>query len=393
MRRDRDERRPTILYLVTSDVSSVFLRGQLAHLIEHGFRVVVGTRFEHGDPADRLDLGVDTIDLPFVRQPTPLGDLRALWATFRAIRRLRPDVVNSSTPKAGLLGTLAATAARVPVRVYVVRGLRFETATGRGRRALIALERLTARLATHVVFNSASSRAVAEAEGVLRPGRGRVLGGGSGNGIDISRFAVLPSRRSARATLGLPNVAETDPRDTVIGFVGRLTKDKGIGDLVEVFSELTTRASRLRLLVVGSFEGGDALDDATRRIIDEHPRIHHLGWTDDVATIYRAIDVLAFPSYREGLPNAPLEAQLCGTPVVGYAATGTVDAVRHGVTGLLAPVGDREALTAALATLVDDPERAGELGAAGREWVAASFRREVIWAALLELYRSALAAR
>jgi len=387
-----------ILYLLTDEISSVLVRGQLGYLHEHGFNVTVAAR--RADPDDppepgKWDHGVTVEHVPFVREPSPIADLRALWATIRLIRVIRPTIVNASTPKAGLLGSGAAWLCRVPVRVYVVRGFRFETATGWRRRLFRSLEWLAIRCANHVIFNSRSLMAVGEAEGVIRPGRGEVIGAGSGNGIDVSRFAddQLPTREAARAQFGLPEDAD------VVGFVGRFTKDKGIEDLVEVFETLPADAARqpdngepasLWLLLVGQFEAGDPVTANTRRTIEQHERIVVVPWLERTGVAYRAMDVLAFPSYREGLPNVPLEAQLCGIPVVGYAATGSVDAVDAG--GRLVRVGDAAGLTAALDGLLSDPGEAERLGSAGYRQVRERFARELVWSALAQRLTRACAA-
>jgi glycosyltransferase involved in cell wall biosynthesis len=387
VRFDGGGRLPT-LYLLTDEISSVLVRGQLGYLIEHGFDVTVGTR--RSDPNGPLQPGkwddaVAVEHVAFVREPSPIADVRALWATIRLIRRTRPTIVNASTPKAGLLGMLAAWLCRVPVRVYVVRGLRFETATGWRRRVFTRVERVTIGCANHVIFNSRSLMTVAEREGIIRRGRGEVLGAGSGNGIDLARFAddQLPSRAEARTKFGLPADAP------VVGFVGRFTRDKGIDDLVEMFgSSFGDRPAEEPdpwLLLVGTFEDGDPVDDATRTTIESHGRIIVVPWLDHPGVAYRAMDVLAFPSYREGLPNVPLEAQLCGVPVVGYAATGTVDAVAPG--GALVPVGDAEGLGRALAAhlhvSVASPEQR-----ASASWVIEQFGRPRVWNELVERYRS-----
>ena len=286
--------------------------------------------------------------LPFVREPSPVADLRALWATIRLIRRLRPTIVNASTPKAGLLGMLAAWLCRVPVRVYVVRGFRFETATGWRRRLFRSLEWVAIRCANHVLFNSRSLMAVGEREGLIKPGRGEVIGGGSGNGIDVSRFAddVLPTRAEARERFGLPAEA------TVVGFVGRFTRDKGIADLVERVHLDAARAARRVAAAGRPVRGGRPRPArrAGRRSNTTNGSSPCRGSTTP-GVAYRAMDLLAFPSYREGLPNVPLEAQLCGVPVVGYAATGTVDAVAPG--SALVPVGDVQALSEEIVAQVD----------------------------------------
>jgi glycosyltransferase involved in cell wall biosynthesis len=234
-----------------------------------------------------------------------------------------------------------------------------------------------------VIFNSRSLKAVAESEGIVQPGRGVVLGAGSGNGIDVERFAAdqLPRRDDARARFGLPADVK------VIGFVGRFTKDKGIEDLVEAFASDLGPGDGSWLLLVGTFEPGDPVGIHVRALIETHPRIVVAHWLDHPGAAYRAMDVLAFPSYREGLPNVPLEAQLCGVPVVGYAATGTVDAIVDGVTGVLVPVGEAESLAEAITMLLADDSRRQRMGAAGRARSAGQFDRRALWQELADLYR------
>lgn len=391
---------PTVLVLFTDSISTRLIRGQLGHLGSTGFDIHVGTAISPsgGPPAaadwDRLraslDPGVIPHHLPFVREPSPWRDLQALGRTISLIRQVRPDLVSVSTPKAGLIGMVAAWITRVPVRVYTVRGLRFETLAGGRRRFYEFTERLAIRLAHHVLFNSTSLLRLAESHRVIEPGRGRVVGAGSGNGIDVDHFSAdrLPSRSSALARFGFPTDA------SVIGFVGRLTADKGVDDLVQIFvDDITTdprlvkTSDRLRLVIVGDPEPGDPLSARTSLLIAEHPQIRHLGWIDDPRDVYPAFDLLVFPSYREGLPNVPLEAQLCGVPVVGYAATGTVDAVRNGETGVLVPVGDRQGLADAVVSLLIDTERRSRLSETGRTWVRTTFDRRRLWRELAALYR------
>jgi glycosyltransferase involved in cell wall biosynthesis len=385
-----------VLYLLTDEISSVLVRGQLGHLAQEGFDVTVATRLAlpvghdaasgsvEGDPGDRWDPGVRVACVPFVREPSPVADLRALWATVALIRRVRPAIVNASTPKAGVLGMLGAWVCRVPVRVYVVRGFRFETAVGWRRRLFRSLEWVAMRCANHVVFNSPSLLAVAERERLVPAGSGEVIGPGSGNGIDVARFAddALPTRGRARTDFGVPDDV------IVVGFVGRFTRDKGIADLIGVFTATLRGRDDVWLLLVGQFEDGDPVTPEVRRVIESDDRIVTVPWLADPSVAYRAMDVLAFPSYREGLPNVPLEAQLCAVPVVAYEATGTVDAVATGVGGVLVPVGGLDELALALVELVDDHEHRTAMGVAGSAWVADRFDRAALWDGLVERYRS-----
>jgi glycosyltransferase involved in cell wall biosynthesis len=374
-----------VLYLLTDEISSVLVRGQLGHLVEEGFDVTVAARrAAPGEPPEpgKWDDGVTVEHLPFVREPSPLADLRALWATIRLIRRLKPAIVNASTPKAGLLGMLAAWLCRLPVRVYVVRGFRFETATGWRRRLFRSLEWVAIHCADHVVFNSRSLLSVGEREGLITPGRGEVIGGGSGNGIDVSRFAddVLPTRAEARERFGLPAEA------TVVGFVGRFTRDKGIADLTQVFTSTLRQRPDVWLLLVGQFEDGDPVRADVRATIEHDERIVTVPWLDHPGVAYRAMDLLAFPSYREGLPNVPLEAQLCGVPVVGYAATGTVDAVAPG--SAVVTVGDVDALSGEIVAQVDAGIGRSSSERQEATWVVENFERARLWSGLVDRYRA-----
>lgn len=370
--------RSTILYLLTDEVSRLLVRGQLGFLLDEGFDVMAASNWATpARPAQGWDQGVSLRYLPYRREPAVRDDLRALWASISLIREVRPVIVNASTPKAGLLGMIAAWLCRVPVRVYIVRGLRLETADGFQRKLLWTLERMAFACANRVIFNSASVRRSAERQRLIRPGRGEVLGAGSGNGIDVRRFTSDgKSPDEVRVELGLV------PGVPVIGFVGRLTNDKGISDLVQAFERVLATSFEAQLLLVGDYEDGDPLPGGIRAEIESHPKIRHVGWLSDPAPAYRAMDLLAFPSYREGLPNVPIEAQLCGVPVTGYAATGTIDAVMNRED--LVPVGDVAGLGAAIRHSLDGRHPAAdEL----RDWVVANFDRTRVWADLASHYR------
>jgi lipopolysaccharide/colanic/teichoic acid biosynthesis glycosyltransferase len=227
-------------------------------------------------------------------------------------------------------------------------------------------------LAHRVLLVSPSLRERALALRLLPPGKGAIAGSGSANGVDLERFEAAWRR---------------PPGSRVIGFVGRLTRDKGVEELYAAFRLLRGELPELKLLLLGDFEDGDPVDPAVRRAIEHDTAVARPGFVDDPAPFYADFDILALPSYREGLPGAALEAGAAGRPVAAARATGTVDAVLDGVTGILVPPRDPQALADALAGLLRDPERARAMGRAGRARVKADFQPERIWAAKLALYR------
>jgi len=375
---------PRLLVLITSALSLNLLRGQLRFFREAGFDVTVACSPDPFLESFAREERVRAEAIPMSRQIDPLRDVISLWRIWKCIRRHRPTVMSVSTPKAGLLGGLAAWLSRVPCRVYVLRGLRGETSRGARRFLLFFFERVACRMAHRVICVSESLREQAIRFGIVAPERAVVLGEGSSNGVDASRFAPTPERvrqaAALRISFGIPHDAP------IVGFVGRFTRDKGIKDLLQSFSFLRESFPGLRLLLVGEFEKGDDVPADIRNQIFADPRIICTGFVRDPAPYYHVMDILALPSRREGFPNVVSEAHAAGKPVVGASATGIVDAVRDGIDGILVPVGDSRALAEAIAGLLRQPQLARKMGHAGRERAEREFRPQRIWAALLEEY-------
>jgi len=380
-----NSQRPRLVIAVNSSIALGFVQGQLQYFQNNGFDVTVLCPERRKDEWEvARPTGVSILEVPLKREIAPWRDLQSLWRLWRIIRALRPTVTNVGTPKAGLLGGLAAWLNRVPCRFYTLHGLRFETTNGLRRRLLIYAERLACRFAHRVVCVSQSVREKAIACGLTSRERGVLLASGSCNGVDASRFAPTPDTMERavrlRRRLGIPAQAP------VALFVGRLTRDKGIPELMKAFSQISNQFPEFRLLLVGCFEDGDPLPVDIRKLLETHPRVIFAGAVQDTAPYYALADFLLLPSHREGLPLVVLEAQAAGKPVIGASATGIVDVIVDGETGLLVPVGDVPRLAEAMTRLISDKGLAGKLGLGGLEQVRHKFRQEQIWEALHREY-------
>ncbi|HEY1649658.1 MAG TPA: glycosyltransferase family 4 protein [Terracidiphilus sp.] len=365
----RDVRRPLILVGVTHSQTCLVLKSRLRALRVAGFQVIVVA--SPGELLEKTaeDAGVEAVAIPMRREIAFLADLIALVRLWRLIGKCNPDMVEFSTPKAGLLGSLAAWLRGVPLRVYLLRGLRLETSGGLKRRILLAAERLAAACAHLVLCNSESLRAEALTLRIASGEKLQVFGDGSSGGVDVRRFS--PGPENVRVGLGFSR------EDRVIGFVGRLTRDKGVPELIEAFDAVLQAEPKARLLLVGWFDDAeDALAPAVRARIVSHPRIRLTGFVHDTAPYYRALDVMVLPTWREGFPNVVLEAAATGVPVIATDATGSRDSVVPEVTGLLIPPGSPEAISQALLRLLEDPELRSEMGRAARLRVLARYTDE-----------------
>ncbi len=379
-----------LLIAVTSPLACTFYKGVIGHLQRAGFEPTMMSGPGEGLTTLAADERVPCVAIPMEREIAPFADAISLVRIYRAIRNIHPYLVDASTPKAGLLVSVAAWAARVPCRVYTLRGLRLETTTGIKRSVLWAAEWISCACSHKVICVSPSLRARAIELGFVSPRKATAPGKGSGI-VDPRRF--FPRDRHSAATtelrqsLGIPDTAP------VVGFVGRFVRDKGIGELVEAFRNLRSTYPDLHLLLVGDFEDGDPVNPAVRRYIESEPAIIRPGFVLDSSPYYGLMDVLALPTYREGFPGVPLEAQASGVPVVTTSATGAIDSVVDPVTGLIVPAGDANALTNAIGKLLADPEMRSRMGEAGRLRVEREFLPQVIWDAKVALYRDLMVER
>lgn len=360
------DNRPLIVVGITHPQTCLILSARLQALKAAGFRVVLVC--SPGAFLDRMSLeeGIEVLPIPMKRGFAPLEDALSLVHLCRELHRLRPGITEFSTPKAGLLGNLAARLCGVPVRVYMLRGLRLETLTGLKHLLLLASERVASACAHHVVCNSPSLREKALALRLAPARKLRLIGNGSSQGVDTERFSPGPERMRNRLRIAR--------HASVVGFVGRLTRDKGVPELIDAFDRILQSVPSARLLLVGWFdESDDALSETLRRRIETHPGIVYTGYVAETAPYYRAMDVMVLPTWREGFPNVVLEAAATAIPVVTTISTGSRDAVLPEVTGLLIPAGYPQAIAEAVLRLFRSPDDRRRMGKAARAWVIERF--------------------
>ncbi len=279
---------------------------------------------------------------------------------------------------------IAARLVAVPVRIYHIHGMPYMTAMGSKRVLLKMTEKISCALANQVLCVSHSMREVAVREGICPAGKIKVLLGGSINGVDADgRFhpeRVGEAGSQTRAAYNIPKDAQ------VVGFTGRIVRDKGLVELMDAWKVLREEFPALYLLVVGTFEAQDRVPAETERRLREDPRICLTGQQRETPPFYAAMDILAFPTYREGFGNVAIEAAAMEVPVVGTRITGCVDAVADGETGILVPPRDAVALADALRMYLSNEDLRRRHGQAGRARVLREFRQETIWEAMYQEY-------
>jgi len=351
---------------------NTFCRGMLRELSADYEVVALSSPGEALDELAERE-GVRTVAVPMQRHISPVRDLKSLWQLWRVMRRERPDMVHSMTPKAGLLCMMAAWLARVPVRIHTFTGLVWPTATGIKRRILMTTDWLTCACATHII---------PEGEGVkndllthhITHKPIKVLGYGNVRGIDLEYYN--PDK--------FPRV---DGHEFTFIFVGRIVRDKGINELVAAFDRLHREQPATRLVLVGGREDDlDPIDAATRQRIERGDGIEAVGRQRDVRPFYANADALVFPSYREGFPNVVIEAGAMGLPSIVTDINGSREIIIDGENGIIIPSHDVDALYQAMKQMIDNPTTTASMAAKARPLIASRYEQSYVRQCLLDFY-------
>lgn len=325
--------------------------------------------------------GVRTIAVKMERRISLKRDIVSLWQMYKVMRRERPWMVHSMTPKAGLMCMVAAWLARVPRRVHTFTGLVWPTATGLNRMILKTTDRILCACATHIIpeGNGVKNDLI---NGKITRKPMKVLANGNVRGIELDHY---------RRTAEVEEEAAKIRKDGVLTFVfiGRLVRDKGIHELVEAFVRLNKENPHTRLVLVGRTEAElDPLNEETQHIIDTHDAIEAVGSQKDVRPWLAASDVLAFPSYREGFPNVVIEAGAMGLPSIVTNINGCNEIIIPGENGVIIPPRDADALYEAMKDLCENDEKRVYLTKNARESVASRFDCQIVHRALYDFYAS-----
>ena len=325
--------------------------------------------------------GVNVYTVPMEREITPLSDLRSMAALRRCFRQHKFDVVHTHTPKAGLIGPIAARLAGIPQIVHTVHGLLFhDRMTPLHQSIFWVPEKITATFCDRILSQSR--------EDVERAVRSRLCSRSKisyiGNGIDVSRFAPQATydRSQKIREVGL------QPSDFVVGSVGRLVEEKGFRELFAAAEILSSRHPQLKFVVVGPRETdqNDALDNDYMDDLQRRGVVRFVNWCDDMRPWYVAMDIFVLPSYREGIPRACMEAAAMTRPIVASDIRGCREVVVHGETGLLVPPRDVPQLVEAIERLYQDRNLAARMGESGRQHIVTNFNIEDVCRRLCEFY-------
>jgi capsular polysaccharide biosynthesis glycosyltransferase capM len=383
-----------LIRITTVPISfKVLLKGQLRFMASNGFDVK-GVSSEGEELKEvRENEGIVMEAINMSRKITPFQDLKSLWEMWNFLRKEKPQIVHTHTPKAGIIGMLAARLAGVPYRLHTVAGLPLIEATGTKRKILNFVEKLTYSSATRVYPNSKGLYDFILQNNFTQSNKLKIIANGSSNGINTTFFN--PAQVSEIEKVALREKLNIQPDDFVFVFVGRIVSDKGINELIKAFSELQTAENNeltgIKLLLVGGLESDlDPLNPETLAEINQNKDIISAGFQQDVRPFFAISDALAFPSYREGFPNVVMQAGAMGLPSIVSDINGCNEIIVEGENGLIIPSKNVEKLKEKMLTLARDKNLYVKLKENSRRMIENRYEQSVVWNALLEEYEGLL---
>ena len=371
----KDIQRKKIVRITTADISlDGLLKGQLKFLNQ--YFEVIGVAKDTGvlkEVSERE--GIRVIDAPLERPISLVKDIKGLWFLYRLFRKEKPWCVHANTPKGSLLAMIAAWFAGVPHRVYTVTGLRYQGAHGMLRTILKTMERLSCLFATNVIPEGQGVLHALQEDNITKKPL-HVIWNGNINGIDTEYFKSTESFTERK-------------NDTfTFVFIGRIVRDKGIHELTECIRKLNCN-----LILVGSFEDGDPVDEDDKKFLLTSEKVKFVGWQIDVRPYLEQADVLVFPSYREGFPNVPMQAGAMGLPCIVTNINGCNEIIKDGLNGkiIAAPLKEgtkmmEQSLLNTMQWFINHREEAKRMGNNARPMIQERYEQRYVWKALKEYY-------
>ena len=377
------------LFRVTTVPESlnILLRGQHKFMSKNGFEVIGISSAGNALNEVSQEEEIRVIEINMSRKITPIKDFLSVYNLYKLIKKEKPIIVHSHTPKAGAVAMMAAKIANVPIRLHTVAGLPLMEAKGIKRKLLNFVEKVTYACATKVYPNSKGLYDFIVEEELISSIKMKIIANGSSNGIDTSYFdSERISENQREEFLTRLNIQK---KDFVFVFVGRLVGDKGINELIDAFARI--KDSNVKLLLVGGLESDlDPLKSETIHEIDKNKNIISVGFQKDVRPYFAISHCLVFPSYREGFPNVVLQAGSMGLPSIVSNINGCNEIIQEGINGSIIPSKDRESLYTVMHKIISDEAWRKQLAGNARDIIVSHYEQKLVWDALLIEYKHLL---
>ena len=373
-----ENKKPTLLRVTTVPRSLwKLLEGQLRFMTDHFIVHAVSSEGEHLDIVrDRENVEVYSVNM--ARGISPLQDLKSIVGLYRYVKKIKPDIIHTHTPKAGLIGMVVGSIANVPIKIHTIAGMPLESTTGFKRMVLIFVEKIIYKLADKIYPNSKGLNEFIIQNKLTSESKLKIIGNGSSNGINLSHFKETEEIK--RQGIKIKVDLKLDPSDFVFLFIGRIVKDKGVEELLWAFDKISEKDEHAKLLILGRREDDlDPISERSNEILKENKNILFIGYQLDIRPYLSLGDTFVFPTYREGLPNVLLQACAFNLPIIATKVTGNTDIIENNKNGVLVEAKSGEALFKKMILFKEDKKLRDHFSEKARPFIEARYGQELVW--------------
>lgn len=376
--------KPVYLRITTVPESlEILLEGQPEFLREHGLDVHLASSGQHPKRLQNFKF----YSIPFTRTINPLADIKAIWSIIKVLRNIKPDIIHSHTPKAGLISMLAGRICGTKIRLHTVAGLPQDTARGLTKTLLNMTEFITYACAHKIYFNSLRQMESQKKAFPIFQNKMHIILNGTSNGIDTNRF------RPIEQNISLLKEYRLDQDVFTWMFIGRVHEDKGINELIEAFVKFEEEYNgKSQLVIVGSIDSArNSINQTWLELIQEKtPSISFVGFQSNIPEWLSIANSLIFPSYREGFPNVPLQAACMGIPIIATDINGCNEIIKDGLNGFLVPTRDSNSIYEKMLQIFKSAELRISMGKESLATIPKKYNRKDYHSALLKEYQNLL---
>lgn len=357
-----------------------FLIGQMKFLANHGYDITVICN-EDNDLQKHLPAQITYRPIKMKRGIDGLGALKSIYELYRLFKKGDFDMVQYSTPNAAMYASIASTLANVPIRIYCQWGIRYVGFSGWRRFVFKKIEKLVCTLSTVIQPDSKGNLIFSYNEGLYNSDKGRVIWNGSANGVDLSKFDI---KKKNEWRFMIRAKYELSEHHFVIGFIGRIYKDKGINELLQAFKILTEKYDHIRLFIIGPLDVEEGVNEQLLTWSYDAREVVYCGYSTQVEAYLAACDIFVLPSYREGFGTVVIEAGAMGLPVIVSNIPGPTDAMIEKKTGFVIPKGSVHPLVNAIEKLMLNPVLHKQMGEHAHQYVKENYDQKKLWRYILD---------
>ncbi|MDQ0256584.1 glycosyltransferase involved in cell wall biosynthesis [Evansella vedderi] len=373
--------RKKICFVTTTSLTiKTFLLGQLIFLSKNGYEVTVICNHDI-KLKQLLPKDINYKPITMKRGIKPLNTIKSIYQIYKILRVGKYDIVQYSTPNAALYSAIASWVAKIPIRLYCQWGIRYVGFTGWKRGLFKVIEKLVCSLSTNIEPDSNGNLEFSHREGLYNKDKSKVIWNGSANGVELEKF-VFSKKEIWRSRIR--DKYDIDFRDIVLGFIGRLDKDKGVNELLGAFKIILSKYPMTKLLMIGSDDKNEGLDQELLQWSRSTDAIKYTGFTNEVEKYIAALDIFILPSYREGFGSVVIEAEAMGVPVIVTDIPGPIDAMKPGETGLTVPKATVQPLVEAIEQMIVNPKMREKMGENAKSFARTNFDQSKLWDFIME---------